>query len=245
LDDSEHRYLYERGDSDWWQVGMRACTLAVLPRLAGPALDLGSGCGYVVRDLVARGLDARGVDLSPIAVEYARELGLGDRVTVGRIDDALGSSGAAALISCLDVLPHREVDEEKTVADAAAHLAPGGYFLVRVPAYPRLYGAHDRFVHQTRRYTVQDLTGLLARHGLTVTRTTFANAALFPLLLAKRAVEALERKKAGDDLARSSNQALPGPVNRAFLGMLLAESRVIEKGHRLPWGSSLIALGRR
>jgi SAM-dependent methyltransferase len=245
LDDSEHRYLYEHGDTDWWQVGMRACTLALVPPLDGRALDLGSGCGYVVRDLVARGLDAHGVDLSPIAVDFARQLGLGGRVTQGRIDDALRSAEPATLISCLDVLPHREVDEEQTVAAVAAALVPGGYFLVRVPAYPRLYGAHDRFVHQTRRYTERDLTGLLARHGLAVRRTTFANAALFPLLLAKRTVEALERKSTHDDLARSSNQALPNPVNRAFRGALLGESRVIARGHRLPWGSSLIALAQR
>ena len=214
MDDSEHRYLYEHGDSDWWQAGMRACTLALLPPISGRALDLGSGCGFVVRDLVARGLDAHGVELSPIAVAYAHELGLGDRVTQGRLGDALETSEPAALISCLDVLPHREVDQEQTVAAVAARLVPGGHFLVRVPAYPRLYGAHDRFVHQTRRYSEGDLSGLLTRHGLTVTRTTFANAALFPLLLAKRGVEALERRKAHDDLTRSSNQALPGPINR-------------------------------
>jgi SAM-dependent methyltransferase len=245
LDTSEHRYLFERGDSDWWQVGMRACTLAVVPALTGRSLDLGAGCGYFVRDLLSRGLDAHGVDLSSIAVDYARELGLAERVTQHRIDAVLRTAEPAVLISCLDVLPHREVDQERTVADAARCLVPGGYFLARVPAYPRLYGAHDRFVHQTRRYTERELVALLERHGLTVTRTTFANATLFPLLLAKRVAESLERRTRAHDLARSSNQALPDVVNRAFRRTLLTESRLIANGHRLLWGSSLIALAVR
>jgi hypothetical protein len=78
-----------------------------------------------------------------------------------------------------------------------------------------------------------------------VRRTTFANAALFPLLLAKRGAEALERRSAHDDLARSSNQLLPGPVNRAFRRTLLGEARLIARGRRLPWGSSLLALAER
>jgi SAM-dependent methyltransferase len=246
LDDSEHRYLYEHGDDDWWQAGMRACTLALVPPgTAGRSLDLGSGCGYVVRDLLARGLDARGVDISPIAVGFAERLGLGDRVTLGRADEAIRGEAGLTLVTCLDVLPHREVDEDGTVAAVANALAPGGRFVVRVPAYARLYGAHDRFVHQTRRYGDRDLRGLLARHGLRVRRTTFANAALFPLLLAKRGAEALERRGGHDDLSRSSNQLLPGPVNRAFRRTLLGEARLIARGHRLPWGSSLLALAER
>jgi SAM-dependent methyltransferase len=245
VDVSEHRYLFEHGDDDWWQVGMRACTLALVPPLSGRALDLGSGCGYFVRDLLARGLDASGVELSPVAVANASRLGLAGRITEGRIDDALRSAEPAALISCLDVLPHREVDEEGTIAAVAACLAPGGYFLARVPAYPLLYGAHDRFVHQTRRYTERTLTRMLTGHGLTVVRTTFANATLFPLLAAKRVAEVLERRAARGDPVRSSNQALPGPVNAAFRSALLAESRLIARGHRLWWGSSLIALAAR
>jgi len=156
VDPSEHRFLFEQGARDWWQVGMRACTLAVLPAAArsGRALDLGAGCGWFVREL---GPGAHGVELSEDAVAFAAEAGAD--VEHGRIEDVLPAEGLE-LVSCLDVLPHREVDEPAVLRDAGASLAPGGRLLLRLPAFQRLYGAHDRFVHQVRRYDRSDVPAL-------------------------------------------------------------------------------------
>ena len=140
----EHEFLCSHGDDDWWQVGMRACTLAMLPDgLEGSrALDLGAGCGYVVRDLRRRGIDAEGVELSPYAVERSADIGMESHLRVGRLQDALDTTSDLGLITCLDVLPHREVDEREVLASAARRLRPGGLMLLRVPAYQRLYGHH-------------------------------------------------------------------------------------------------------
>lgn len=237
MDPSEHRFLFEQGARDWWQVGMRACTLAVLPPEArsGRALDLGSGCGWFVREL---GPGARGVELSDEAVAFAGELGA--RVEQGRIQDVLPADGLD-LVSCLDVLPHREVDEPSVLRDAGASLAPGGRLLLRLPAFRRLYGAHDRFVHQVRRYDRADVPALARTAGLEVERVTFANCLLFPLVLAGRIAEALR----GGGETRSSNRELPRPLNAALRRVLLAEAGLIRRGVNLPFGSSLIVLMRR
>lgn len=238
MDASEHRFLYEQGGRDWWQVGMRACTLAALPPGArgGRSLDLGAGCGWFVRDL---GPGARGVEMSADAVAFARELGAD--VKQGRIQDALPDTGLT-LVTCLDVLPHREVDEPAVLRDAGASLAPGGRLLLRLPAFQRLYGAHDRFVHQVRRYDRADVPTLARQAGLEVERATFANCLLFPLVLAGRLAEALRR---GGEEGRSSNRALPRPLNAVLRRVLLAEASLLRRGVNLPFGSSLIVLMRR
>jgi 2-polyprenyl-3-methyl-5-hydroxy-6-metoxy-1,4-benzoquinol methylase len=239
MEPSEYEFLCEQGDRDWWQVGMRASTLALVPPLPGAtALDLGAGCGYVVRDLGARGLRARGVELNEYAAAFAGRLGA--VVEHGRLQDHLGPGRELDLITLLDVLPHREVDEDATLVALGQSVRPGGRVLLRLPAYRRLYGRHDRYVHQRRRYDARDVAPLAARAGLEVERTTFANCVLFG---AVAAVHVLDRLRGGTE--GSSNQRYPGPVNAALRAVLLAEAALIRRGVRLPWGSSLLVLLRR
>ena len=139
------------------------------------------------------------------------------------------------------MLPHREVEEEPTlaaIAACAAHRA--GACCCACPAYRRLYGRHDRYVHQHRRYDEADLAPLAARAGLVVERVTFANCTLFPIVLAVHVLERLRHDDSG-----SSNRAYPAPVNAALRAVLRAEAALIRRGLKLPWGSSLIAVLRR
>ena len=90
MEPSEYEYLCEQGDRDWWQDGMRACTLAALPPrapgLARPstsapaaamscATSSGSGCA------------ARGVEMNAYAVQYAARVGAD--VEQGRLQEHL------------------------------------------------------------------------------------------------------------------------------------------------------------
>jgi SAM-dependent methyltransferase len=241
MDRGEHAFHAEQGDRDWWQVGIRACTLAVLPRdLSGMrSLDLGAGPGYFVRELVARGADARGVELDSFAVEQAPRLGVGDRIVEGRLQEALPRTAELDLVSMLDVLPHREVDEAEVLAGVGNSLAPAGRLLLRLPAYQWLYGPHDRYVHQIRRYSLGDVPALCAAAGLSVERITFANCVLFGAVLASRI------RRGRDGGSYSYNQVRSGSVNRLLLTILLGEAALIGRGARLPWGTSLIVLLRK
>src|SRR5207248_8229803 len=67
--------------------------------------------------------------------------------------------------------------------------------LLRVPAYQRLYGHHDRYVHQLRRYGSGDVEQLAVQAGLRVARRSFANMLLFGIVLAARALERLRRSE--------------------------------------------------
>lgn len=97
----------------------------------GPVLDVGCGPGHVTAYLSARGLDARGVDLSPRMVEHARRLYPALRFDVASataLDLAPGSLGGALGWWSLFNLP-REVLPD-VIADFAQALVPGGQVLI-------------------------------------------------------------------------------------------------------------------
>ena len=68
----------------WWPQERRSMRL-----VRGRVLDLGCGAGRVGLHLAGRGHEVTGVDVSPLAVQIARERGLDD-VRVGTLDGALG-----------------------------------------------------------------------------------------------------------------------------------------------------------
>lgn len=62
-------------DPGRWHAPASAEEVALLARVAGPAIDLGCGPGRIVARLVACGVPALGVDSSPAAVAFARRRG--------------------------------------------------------------------------------------------------------------------------------------------------------------------------
>ena len=102
----------------------------------GAALELGVGTGRIALPLAARGVRVHGIDLSAAMVARLRakpgaeDIGLtiGDFATT-RVD---GSFALAYLVvNTIQNLTSQD-EQVRCFANAAAHLAPGGYFVVEV-----------------------------------------------------------------------------------------------------------------
>jgi hypothetical protein len=122
-------------------------------------------------------------------------------------------------------------------------LKPGGYALVNVAAMPMLRGDHSVLARERRRYTRASLRRLLEPAGFTITRLTYTNASLFPLVAAVRAYHQW-RGLAGEDDAHQEITVPAAPINSILRGVLRIESlwlRVIDN----PFGSSLLCLARK
>jgi SAM-dependent methyltransferase len=92
-------------------------------------LDLGCGPGWILEELRAAGFDARGVDLSPDAVNQARSRGLPAEVLdIEREDLPPGFS----LLSAFEVLEHLR-DPLPVLKKMASAVGPGGNLLVSLP----------------------------------------------------------------------------------------------------------------
>jgi SAM-dependent methyltransferase len=153
-------------------------------------LDVGAGDGWFARQLAARfpalariACWDSGYDADLLARTAFASTG---RVAFSRERPA----GAFDLLLLLDVLEHVEEDGAFLSGLAAGSLAPGGWALVTVPAWPSLYGAHDRRLRHHRRYAPRAARALLRGAGLEVR----AEGGLFTSLLAVRAAQLLRER---------------------------------------------------
>ncbi|GAA0587424.1 class I SAM-dependent methyltransferase [Streptomyces crystallinus] len=142
----------------------------------GDVADLGCGPGYLTAHLVGLGLNAFGVDASPVMVELAREASPGLRFEVGSmaaLDLADGELGGVLSRWSLIHTPPRDLPA--VLAEIARVLAPGGHLLIEFPATdgPHIETqSYDHKVVTAYRWSPDHLAELLREHGLVVSSRT-------------------------------------------------------------------------
>jgi SAM-dependent methyltransferase len=105
----------------------------------GPALEFGIGTGRIARPLSGRGVPVHGIELSPaMAARVGPDIG----VTVGDFATARVGDGFRLVYLVRNTITNLTGQDEQVEAfrNAAAHLAPGGSFVVEnyVPELRRL-----------------------------------------------------------------------------------------------------------
>ena len=147
-------------------------------------------------------------------------------------------------MTALDVLYSlSEAEEAAALAEIHRILKPGGTLIVNVAALRILRGNHSIFGSEVRRSTRRRLRLLLTGAGFKVTRLTYSNAILFPLMLAVRTGQRImglaTPEEAGTDVV-----VPPAPINSLLSGLLLAEARALRLVD-MPIGSSLLCVARK
>lgn len=231
---------------DYWWYRARAELLDIVfrPLLGQPrrTLDVGSADApsvgwirgqhhHVALDLFAAGLvPGQGVRASATALPFADE--------------------TFDVVSAFDVVEHC-ADDEGVVAELARVLMPGGRLLLSVPAYQWAWSDHDVRAGHHRRYTQGELTRLVAGAGLSVTRSTYVFAAVFPLFAAERLLRRLGARWSGRapraKTSLGAGKRLP-PVSqtleRVLMCLLWLDRRVLRTCD-LPFGSSCLVAGTK
>jgi SAM-dependent methyltransferase len=144
-------------------------------------------------------------------------------------------TGTFDVVGAFDVIEHCE-PEAQALAELARVLAPGGRLLASVPAYQWAWSDHDVRAGHYRRYTRPRLVTAVEAAGLTVRRSTYAFAGVFPLFAAERVARRLRRRRGGD-----GEQGLPQvspTLDRVLTGVSSAEARALRR-RDLPFGSSV------
>jgi ubiquinone/menaquinone biosynthesis C-methylase UbiE len=236
--------LYCLEPDHWWYRGMRRITDQILTRIPvgqkrWRILDAGCGVGGNLTAFSPLG-QTFGVDYSRLALTYANETHPG-KLSQATVEALPYADHSFDLVTSFDVLCCREVeDDSRALAELARVLHPGGYVLVRVPAFTMLRGPHDLVVHGVRRYTAAELRRKMVRVGLTPVRLTYLNSFLMPLIFLFRQIQNI--RVSWGAVPRSDVRATPRLINDLLLNILKLEASWIGQGHHFFAGVSVLCL---
>lgn len=230
----------------WWQ-GLRGFVRpliaeALVERPDPRILDCGCGTGANLVMLAEFGR-ASGFDLSYRGLEFAHAYGQRS-VAQASITGMPFGGERFDLVTAFDVLYSlSEEQEAAALGEIFRVLKPGGTLIVNVAALRILRGNHSVFGAEVRRSTRRRLRRVLTQAGFRVTRLTYSNAFLFPVMLTVRTGQRLvglaTPEEAGTDVVLP-----PAPINALLSLLLRLEARALRVVD-MPIGSSLLCAARK
>jgi SAM-dependent methyltransferase len=243
----EYHRMAALEDTMWWYRALHAGLIDRLGpagaagglRPGGRLLDAGCGTGgFLARLKSARpDLDLAGLEFDAEAAAIAAAK-TGLPVEAGSVNALPYPAESFDAVVSADVLCHGGVDQDAALAEFRRCLRPGGLLLLNLPAYQWMASAHDRHVHNVRRYTAGQACRLLAGAGFAPVVCGYWNSLLFPLML-------LHRLTAGRDEAGSDVRPFPAWQESLFTAITTAERRLARLGLRLPFGGSVWVEARK
>ena len=206
-------------------------------------LDAGCGTGTNLTFLRQYG-SPYGLELSGRGIQFGRDRGL-QPLTQGTVTHLPFRDASFDVVLSFDVLYCLQTpDEQSALREMIRVLTPGGFVVINVAALEMLKGDHSELAGEVRRYTKAELARKLAHVGLDVKRLTYTNASLFPITAGVRALQRLRGVRPGAE-SNGDFYVPPAPINALFAGLLTLESKIVEAGIDMPFGSSLLCLARK
>ncbi len=216
----------------WWYRALHARLCDALSRTRGSVLDAGCGTGGFLAILHVRRPDlARfGVEWDATAAARTRNKS-GAWIARGSINALPFADSSFDAVVSADVLCHAAVDPPIALAELKRVLRPGGLLVMNLPAYQWLLSAHDRHVHNTRRFTARETAELLHQAAFDQVCARYWNSLLLPLMMVQRKI--LARDDAMSDVA-----PFPPWLDVTLHGVTRIERHL---DFRLPAGGSVLA----
>jgi ubiquinone/menaquinone biosynthesis C-methylase UbiE len=186
----------------WWFRGRRMLFASQLAALGvkknARLLDVGTGTGSNLRMLREEGFEqVTGIDLNPSAIRYCRSKGF-TSVFQGDATCLPFANAEFDVVLATDAIEHID-DDREALKEIARVLAPGGYVMIVVPAFPSLWGLQDVVAHHKRRYLIADLIEKVRSSALEVRQNYYFNYLLFaPIWLARQLIRLLKIKRASE-----------------------------------------------
>ena len=139
--------------------------------VSGPALDAGCGPGHWTNHLAERGLDVRGIDLTPEFIYHARSAYPGVRFDIESIDAIHEQDGSlGGILSWYSTIHHAPESIARPIAEFARTLQADGLLLLGYFEGPALE-AFDHAVSRAWRWPATALARILEANDFEVIET--------------------------------------------------------------------------
>ncbi len=210
MDLSEAANLDNDISSHWYYRSKAAALIQWVTQINPTAiLDVGAGSAFFSRFLL-RHTDAQ--EAWCVDINYVLEFNDSEGSKPVHYRKAIGPVNCD-LVLMMDVLEHVDNDV-KFLKDYMEKVPQGTRFVVTVPAFHFLWGAHDVFLQHKRRYSLKQLEKVVAEAGLTIDHSAYFFALVFPFSLVTRFAAAWFRPV---DKPSKSQLKLHHPVVNWFL----------------------------
>ncbi|MEM6321127.1 MAG: class I SAM-dependent methyltransferase [Bacteroidota bacterium] len=227
----------------WWY---RVLHDLVYAQLAGDNRDLaivdaGCGTGGLLQMLIGKGFaNAVGFDLSEHAINFCQDRQLnafqGDMLEIGTYflansKDCIISNDVFYFLS--------EKEQLAFLRESYRLLKKGGQLIMNVPALAAFGGMHDLSVGIDKRFSKQQLQGLIRQTDFSIKKLNYWPFLLSPIIFAVRFGQRLKMRFFKNETI-TSDVALPSPtVNRLLYQITTFERQYLPW---TPWGSSLLVV---
>ena len=242
VDDDEYARMVAAGERHWWYRSTRSLLeMLVTPHLRATDadsifLDAGGGSG-ATGSWLADGATTVLDDFESVALAAATGDHAGYRAVRADINHVPHRDLAFDVVLCVTALCHRMNPDPQAIVDELARVTkPGGLVCLMEPGGKRLWRGHDEVTHTARRFSLDELRTMVRLAGLDLVRATGAYSFLVP---PAAVMGILERGKKKSDTGRNAS-GLGG-----LLGQVARAERAVLRRVDLPFGLSVIAIGRK
>lgn len=252
LEDKVYDQFARIHQTHWWYRHRYQLLSDCLARLPAPehrtGLDVGCGPGTTLEVLGAYCDRVSGVDVSARAIEIAQRNYPTTELLQGDANELGGhfAERTFGYVTILNVLYHdwirSEVEVLKQVRDL---LVPDGYVIVTEPAFRILLRKHDRTVMGRRRYRLADFRHFFEQANLDLIFGSYFNSLSFGPALILALLDRLSRRPNVESHGGVGELSGNRFLNGAMHCLLAPERFLLRHAARLPFGVSLIAVGRR
>ncbi|MGZ4793045.1 MAG: class I SAM-dependent methyltransferase [Ilumatobacteraceae bacterium] len=242
MDDDEYQRMVAAGERHWWYRSTRSLLELLVDPLLAPVepstvfLDAAGGSGATGSWLADRATTVLD-DYEPVALQAAVHDHAGYRAVRADINHLPHATDTFDAVLCVTALYHRlNPDPQAVVNEFARVVKPGGLVCLMEPGGKKLWRGHDKVTQAARRFSLADMKAMVRTSGLDLVRATGAYSFLVP---PAAVMGIIERRSNKSDVGR--NESGLGGV----LGQVARLERTLLRRFDLPFGLSVIAIGRK
>lgn len=235
---SEYKNIFENEETHFFYTANHVIILTLLEKFSTKKgylkiLDAGCGTGLLAQKLERYG-SVIGLDINPEALKFAKKRGV--KTFKGSVDSLPFKDNSFDVITSMDVIYHKQVNDDKALSEFFRVLVPGGFLILRVPANNWIRTNHDKHVHTRERYSRNGLKKKFENSGFIIKKLTYINLSLLPLAIINQIKENVFPGRISSGVGK-----IPDFLNSQLTKILINEEK-LSNYTNLPFGLGLVAV---